>query len=374
MKRAQKLLIVDDEIEQAEFLEKYFKSENYEVEIARDGFEALAKIKLDIDLVLLDIRMPGMDGYEVARRIRDDPSCLDVPIVMVTVLGSRQDRLRAVEAGANDFISKPIDMTEMKVRTTSLLKMKEASDALKNHQKMLEDHIKERTAALRQTLQEVAESQRLNFEAHLDTIRRLAVVAEYKDKDTAAHIQRVKEYSVLLAQGLDLPPGEVELIHHASPMHDVGKIIVPEKVLLKPAQLTEDEWVIMRRHTTVGGDILGGSSSNLLQTGEAIALSHHEKWDGSGYPNGLTEEHIPVAGRITAVVDVFDALSSERPYKKAFSLEDTLEILSEGKGKHFDPRVVDVFFQRRSAIVETQKKYQGETEGEVSKACSETGN
>jgi len=352
-----RILIVDDEEGQLRELEDFFKSLGHEIELARDGFEALAKMKLGVDLVLLDVKMPGMDGYEVAKRIRENPAFIDVPVVMVTALDSKEDRLRAVEAGANDFVSKPIDVTELRVRTGFHLKMKEARNTIKRQQWELEERVREKTAALRTALQEVVEAQRKTYEAHLDTIRRLAVVAEHKDKGTAAHIQRVREYCGLLAEGLRLPPGEVELIHHASPMHDVGKVIVAEHILLKPGELDPGEWEIMRQHTVAGGQILTASSSELLQVGERIALSHHERWDGTGYPRGLAGEDIPAAGRICAVADVFDALMSERPYKKAFPAGRALEILREGRGKHFDPRVLDLFLKRRKAFIEIQKKY-----------------
>ncbi|MBI3025686.1 MAG: response regulator [Candidatus Tectomicrobia bacterium] len=346
-----RILIVDDEPEHIQFLERYLRSQGHETEAARDGFEALAKVKVDVDLVLLDIRMPRMDGFEVARRIRADPAHLDLPIVMVTGLGNKDDRLRAVEAGANDFISKPVDLVELHVRTASLLKLKEARDIIRRRKDELESAVADRTQSLRHALHEVADARRETYEAHLDTIRRLAVVAEHKDPDTAQHIQRVREYSSFLAQGMGLPPGEVELIEHAAPMHDVGKIIVPESILLKPGRLTEDEWRVMRQHTVAGAGILGGSGSKLLQTGEVIAISHHEKWDGSGYPNGASEGSIPIAGRIVAVADVFDALTSERPYKRAYSFQETIDTMMAERGVHFDPAVLDIFLRHKPAVM-----------------------
>ena len=354
-----RILIVDDEPEHVQFIERYLREQGHLTETAHDGFEALAKVQVDIDLVLLDVRMPRMDGFEVARRIRSDPAFLDIPIIMVTVLGNKDDRLRAVEAGANDFISKPVDIVELRVRTNSLLKLKEARDQLRKRHDELESAVEKRTGSLKRALQDVAGAQRGTYEAHLDTIRRLALVAEYKDKDTARHIQRVREYCSLLAQGMGLPPGEVEMIGHASPMHDVGKIIVPESILLKPGKLSEDEWKIMRQHTVAGGGILGGSGSPLLQAGEVIALSHHEKWDGSGYPNGLGEKEIPVSGRIVAVADVFDALTTERPYKKAYPFPETLDIMMAESRAHFDPAILEVFFRHKPAVMGMMERFQG---------------
>ena len=343
MSNQHRILIVDDEEGNRVLLADVAKDLGYEVETAADGFEALAKLKFDIDLVLLDAAMPGMDGFEVARRIRADATSGDIPIAMVTGLTSKKDRLRAVEAGANDFISKPVDQTEISVRTASLLKMKQAQDGLKRHQAELEKTVEKRTADLRRALQEMADAQRKAHQAHLDTIERLAVASEYKDEDTAAHIHRIGEYCGILGRRLNLSPSEVETLTHAAPMHDVGKIGIPDAILLKPGKLDESEWETMRQHTTIGARILAGSSSELLRAGEVIAQSHHEKWDGSGYPKGLAGEEIPLWGRICAVADVFDALATDRPYRKAMPNEEVLRIVKEGRGKHFDPRLPDVF-------------------------------
>lgn len=354
-----RILIVDDEEPNQELLRSILDSLGHDSEIAADGFEALAKYKLDIDLVLLDVNMPGMDGFTVARRIREDPDCGSVPILMVTALTSKNDRLRAVEAGANDFITKPIDVTELKVRMASLLRMKEAQDAIKRHQEELERTVEKRTAYLRQSLDNLAKAHRATYEAHLDTIRCLAVAAEYKDENTGTHINRMSHYTALLAQGLNLPPNEVELILHASKMHDVGKIGIPDSILLKPGKLTEEEMEIMKQHTIIGARILEGSLSEILQAGKVMALSHHEKWDGSGYPKGLSGKDIPLWGRICAVADVFDAITSDRPYHKAMPNEKAYEILREERGRHFDPGIIDVFFDRIEEVLKIQERYRG---------------
>ena len=350
-----RILIVDDEVPNRDLLESLVEAMGHEPDLARDGIEALAKVKLDIDLVLLDVMMPGMDGFEVARRIRQDPSAADVPIIMVTALTGKEDRLRAVEAGANDYITKPIDKTELRIRVASLLKMKEAQDAVKRHRKDLEDTVYRRTEALRKALAEMADAQRRTYEANLDTLHRLAVAAEYKDDDTALHLQRMSRYAALLAQKLNLSPGEVELIRFASPMHDVGKIGIPEAILLKPGRFTDDEMDRMKQHTHIGSRILGGSASELLKAGEIIALTHHEWWDGSGYPNGLAGEAIHLYGRLCAVADVFDALTTQRPYKPAFSNDEAIRLMKEGRGTHFDPILIDLLLAHFDEVLAIQE-------------------
>ena len=352
-----RILVVDDEPLNRELLEALLTGLGHEVEMAPDGFAALAALKLGFDLVLLDVMMPGMDGFEVARRIRSGADQPDIPICMVTSLTGKEGRLRAVEVGANDFIGRPVDKTELKVRVTSLLRVKEAQDAGKRYEAELETTVASRTEALRQALLEMSEAQRKTYHAQLETIERLALAAEYKDEDTACHIKRMSHYSELLARRLALPPKECEIILHASPMHDVGKIGTPDAILLKPGKLTPEEWVVMKQHTIMGGRILGGSSSEVLQVGEVIALSHHEKWDGSGYPNGLAGESIPLHGRVCAVSDVFDALTSKRPYKEAIPNEKALQIMREGRGKHFDPRILDLFMDNMKEVESIQSRY-----------------
>jgi len=354
-----RILAADDQEETRRILQRALTSLGYEVEVACDGIEALAKLPLGADLVLLDARMPGLDGFEVARRIRADPQHGDLPIIMVTGLDSREDRLRAVEAGVNDFISKPFELAELRLRTASLLHLKEVTDTLKRHRSELEQTVAKRTADLRLALDGMAEAQRSTYAAHLDTIRRLVIAAEYKDRDTAAHIERIGLYSELVATRLNLPPGEVEIIRYASPMHDVGKIGIPDAVLLNPRKLDAEEWEIMKKHTAIGARILHGSPSPVLIAGETIALSHHERWDGSGYPSGLSGESIPLAGRICAVADVFDALTNNRHYRDALPNATVWEMIQAEKGRHFDPTMVDVFVACRDAVETIQNQSQG---------------
>ena len=352
-----RILIVDDDQATRAITQVLVAAQGHEVELAADGIEGLAKVRLGIDLVLLDVVMPGIDGFEVCRRLRRDPAARDVPVIMLTSMASLDDRLNAVEAGANDFIVKPVDDTEFRIRSASLLKLKDTQDALKSYQAHLEELVKQRTASLRAALEQMAGAQRVAYLAHLDTVERLAIVAEYKDRVTARHIERMSHYCAVIARGLKLPPGEVELVQHASRMHDLGKIAVPDVILGKPSSLDAPEWLVMRQHATIGGSILANSSSELLQAGRVIALSHHERWDGTGYPLGLAGEDIPLWGRICAVADTFDAVTSERSYKPAYSNDIALRILREESGKQFDPRIVEVFIECFDEIATVQAKH-----------------
>ncbi|MEE9273782.1 MAG: HD domain-containing phosphohydrolase, partial [bacterium] len=360
MKGQKRILIVDDDSRFRILLRSMLESLGYESEDARDGFEALAKVRLGFDLVLLDIVMPGIDGFEVVRQMREDPETADTPVLIMTGLGGREDRIRSIQVGANDFLSKPVEAVELSVRMSFLLKMQEAQDEIKRHRFELEAMLEKRTATLRRSLDDMAKAQRQAHEAQLETIHRLAVAAEFKDKETGAHIRRMSHYCSVIARGIGLPPSEAEVIFRASPMHDVGKLGIPDEKLLKPGKLEADEWKIMKQHTIIGSRILSGSESELLQAGERIALSHHERWDGTGYPSGIAEDEIPIGGRICSVGDVFDALTSKRPYKEAFPNEEAFSILREGRGTHFDPTVIDAFFENVDEIEDIQKRYQEE--------------
>lgn len=354
---ARRVLVVDDHTPSLESLRRLLIRLGHEVEVARDGVEALARLKLGVDLVLLDAEMPGMDGFELARRIRSDAETHDLPLMMVTGRDSKADRLRAVEAGVNDFIAKPVDATELGVRTASLLRFKDATDALKRHRAELELTVAQRTRDLRRALDEMVLAQRTTYTAHLDTIRRLVLAAEFKDRDTAAHIERIGSYCELLGRSLDLAPQEVERLRFASPMHDVGKIGVPDGILGKSGKLDPAEQEVMRQHTVIGAHLLHGSPSEVLQMGETIALSHHERWDGAGYPDGIAGEAIPLVGRICAVADVFDALTSDRPYRAALPGATACEMVAAETGRHFDPAVVRAFLAQRPAVEAIRRQH-----------------
>jgi len=252
--------------------------------------------------------------------------------------------------GCDDFITKPVDKNELLSRVKSLLKIKDYNDLRTNYQKQLEAEVAQRTESLKQAMQSIKA-------ASLETINRLTKAAEYKDEETGAHIQRMSLYSEAVARSVGLDEGTVENILFSASMHDLGKISTPDHILLKAGQLDAAEWEIMKQHTVVGASILSGSDSEVIKLGEIIARSHHEKWDGSGYPDGLKGNEIPIAARVVAIADVFDALSSKRPYKKSFSQEKTFAIIKEGSGKHFDPAVVDAFFAVQEEILAIKQKY-----------------
>jgi putative two-component system response regulator len=337
-------------------LERILRAGGYHPVLAANGNEALARLASDIDLVLTDVTMPGMDGFEVVRRIREHAQCHDVPVIMVTGMSSKSDRLRAVECGANDFIGKPYERTEVEIRVRAQLMFKDMKDALKRHNEELEVIVQRRTGELQAAFQRASAAERETYEAHVDTISRLAAAAEYKDEDTGTHIVRIGRYCSVLARGLGLPDAEVHLLERSSVLHDVGKIGIPDAVLLKPGKLTREEFDVMKQHTVIGAKILEGSVSELIEAGRVIALTHHEKWDGSGYPRGIAGEEIPLWGRICAVADVFDALTSERPYKLAFSNEKALAIINEDSGTHFDPQIVEVFLANWETILQIQNE------------------
>ena len=354
--RERKILVVDDEDLNRYLLINMLTKLGHAGTPAASAMEALQTLDTSFDLILSDVMMPQMDGFEMVRRIRATPELRDIPVIMVTALSDQDARLRAVEAGANDFIAKPVDFFELKVRTGSLLKQKDQQDEIKAYQKDLSEMVDIKTQELRRAMEDLDR-------AHQNTIHHLAAAAEFRDDNTAAHIRRMSSYSGLIAQKMGLPDQRVSLILTASPMHDVGKIGIPDNILLKNGKLNPREWEIMKTHTTIGGRILSGGASEYMIMGAEIALSHHEKWDGSGYPQGLRGRGIPLAGRICAVADVFDALTSKRPYKDAFSVEKSMNIMKEGRGTHFDPRVLDVFLANMDGILKIKARHQDESWG-----------
>jgi putative two-component system response regulator len=359
MKDKPVILIVDDQPQNLELLEAHLVPLGYEIISAASGTEALEKLSGNrIDLMLLDVMMPGMDGLEVTRRIRQDAAHRLLPIILVTALRDTEDRVRGIEAGCDDFISKPLEKTELLARVRSLLKVKAYNDLMDNYRKELETEVAGRTADLKQAMERIKA-------ASLDTIYRLSMAAEYKDKETGAHIKRMSHYSAAIARRMGLSESTVETILYASPMHDLGKIGIPDMILVKPAKLDPAEWEIMKRHTTIGAKILNGSDAEFIRLGETIARCHHEKWDGSGYPSGLKGSEIPIAGRIAAVADVFDALTSKRPYKELFSVADSLAIVKDGKGNYFDPDVVDAFFAIQDEILIIRERNRDEQQQTV---------
>jgi len=351
------VLVVDDAPEARRALRRSLEAFGHEVVEAQDGHEGLALAGRNVDLILLDVEMPGLDGFAFMERLRADPERFNLPVIMVTGHDHREQRLQAVASGVNDFIGKPFDLLELRMRSEAQLRLKASRDAVERQRDDLEQEVLRRTAALRRAFEDLEAAHRREREAHLSTLRALVLAAEYRDWDTAAHIERISGYCEVLARGLGLARADVERIRLASPQHDVGKIGIPDSILLKPGPLDSDEWAIMRQHPEIGARILGGNDADLLRAGRLIALTHHEKWDGSGYPRGLAGEEIPLEGRICAVADVFDALTTDRRYRKALPNEEVYGIVRRERGVHFDPAVVDVFFHELERIEDVQRTY-----------------
>jgi len=351
--------VVDDEVAMRRILAKLLDREGYDVLTAENGQQALSILQSeDVDTVLLDVRMPTMDGFETCRSIRADPRTALTPVVFLSAADDRMCRREAREAGANDFLSKPFDEAELRARVRSSIHSKRYQDRLTEERLKLQAEVEGRTRALEEAtiaLQRVrAELER----AHHETLERLTRAAEFRDDETAAHLQRMSHYCGLLAHKRGLGQYDAELIRVASPMHDVGKIGIPDRILLKEGRLTPDEFDLMKQHAEIGFRILSGSDSELLRLAASIARHHHEKWDGSGYPQNLREEDIPIEGRIAAVADVFDALTSARPYKPAWSLADAIAMLQSGRGKHFDPELVDLFLGSLDEVLDIRQRFQ----------------
>lgn len=345
------ILVVDDQPHNVELIEAYLNNRGYKIITASNGKEALKKISENIiDLVLLDVMMPGIDGFEVTRRIRQDElNCL-LPIILITALHETENRVRGIEAGCDDFISKPFDKTELLARVRSLLKVKSYNDIMTKYKIELEAKVAKRTEELKLA----RENMKI---ASLEMIQKLSKASEHRDENTGSHIKRMSRFSEAVARGMGLNDSDVEAILYASSMHDLGKIGIPDHILMKSDKLDSEEWKIMKSHSKLGAKFLEGSNTEFVKVGELIARHHHEKWDGSGYPDKLKGNEIPLAGRIAAVADVFDALTSERPYKKPFSLEKAFTIIREGKGKHFDPDVVDAFFKIQDEILNIKNHF-----------------
>jgi len=294
------------------------------------------------DLVVVDYMMPVLDGIEFIRRLREAPGRHDIPILMVTANDQRSTRHRALEIGANDFLTKPIDKVEFTARARNML-------SLRAGQRRLEGHALELEQKVRQATDLVLARER-------ETVLRLSLAADSRDPETGEHIARMALYSKLIAATLGVSEEDQDILLVAAPMHDIGKIGIPDSILLKPGKLTPEEFAFMKRHSRMGHDILVGSQSPAMQAGAAIALGHHEKFDGSGYPDGVAGDSIPLFARICAVADVFDALTSERPYKKAWSLDDARQHLIDGQGKHFDPKCVDAFLAGWDQVLEIRER------------------
>ena len=296
------------------------------------------------DLVIVDYMMPDLDGLEFIARFRAVPGCDEIPLLMITANDGKGVRYEALQIGATDFLTKPVDRIEFSARVRNMLALGASHKKLADKASWLAEEVKKATAAIH------AREQELLF--------RMSRAAEFRDPETGAHIQRMSHYSSLIAAQLGLSTEDQSLILQAAPMHDVGKIGIPDQILLKPGVLTPDEFAIMRTHSEIGFELLKGSESTILQAAASIAISHHEKFNGSGYPYGVAGDAIPLFGRIVAVADVFDALTSERPYKKAWTIERSVDCLREGAGRHFDPSCVNAFLERQDDVLKIHAQYQ----------------
>ena len=326
------VLIVDDQLLNIKLLEKILKQAGFtNIFSTTDSRQAVPLyLEHQIDLLLLDIRMPHMNGFDVMAELNRVISNDYLPILVLTAELTSEVRAKSLESGAKDFLTKPFDQLEVLQRINNILEVRLLHNQIKHQNEILEDEVKKRTLELENSRYEV--------------IERLGQAAEFKDNETGNHILRMSKYSRLLAQAKGLSEDQVDLIFLAAPMHDIGKIGIPDNVLLKPGKLDPDEWTIMQTHVTLGAELLSGSDEiPLMETAKNIALTHHEKWDGSGYPNGLSGEEIPIEGRICAICDVFDALTSERPYKKAWPIEKAIDLIRQESGRHFDPSLVPLF-------------------------------
>jgi putative two-component system response regulator len=336
MEKKQTVLIVDDTPDSIEILEGVL-NESYHIKVAKSGEMAL-KIaeKTSPDIILLDIVMPHMDGYEVCKRLKSNPITKGIPIIFVSAKGDAFNEARGLEIGAVDYITKPISASIVLSRVKTHL-------SLYSQSKALEFQVAEKTKELTET--------------RIEIIRRLGMAAEFRDNETGMHIYRVSEFCKTIALHYGFPENEAELLLNVSPMHDIGKLGVPDSILQKPGKLTEEEFEVVKKHTVIGATIIGDHKSDLLRTAKMVALEHHERWDGKGYPRGLIGIETNIFARITALADVFDALTSKRPYKEAWKTEEALEYIRQESGKHFDPKVVEAFFKGIDRIYEIQDRY-----------------
>jgi len=347
--QAHPILIVDDEADILDIYSRILAREGYPCLTAASGEEALARLEqVECSLALCDINMPGMTGLDLLRIVRDRYP--DLVVIMISAVDDRKVAVKALELGALNYVLKPVRRNELLINVHNGLKHRELTIAHRRYSQKLEKLVIERTNRL-------MESQKALQLAQEETIFRLARAAEFRDNETAQHTLRMSHYCQVLARGYGLDNWRCELIRMASQLHDVGKIAIPDAILLKPGKLTEAEFDAMKRHTEFGRKILDGSSSELLQVGAVIAYTHHEKFDGTGYPEGLRGEAIPLEGRIAAVSDVFDALTSKRVYKEAMPMDQALAILEAEAGRHFDPRLVEIFLDSLAAVEEIKQEF-----------------
>ncbi len=345
LERNNKILVVDDEAVNLKLLDKMLRQQGFnELVLVADPDSVVSTYKMETpDLILLDLNMPHKNGFQVLAELQALNDPLLPPVVILTAQLSREFLLKALQAGARDYITKPFDRSELVIRIRNLLDAQLAHRLLHDQKSLLEEMVRARTAELHRT--------------QLQVVQRLGMAAEYRDEETGNHILRMSHVCALLAEQIGWSSAECDLILHASPMHDIGKIGIPDAILLKPGKFTPDEWEVMKSHASIGARLLDGEETELMHMACAIAYTHHEKWDGSGYPQGLKGEAIPQAGRIAALADVFDALTSERPYKQPWPMEKALAFIRDQRGLHFEPALVDAFLGILPNVLEISERY-----------------
>jgi len=335
------VLVIDDTPSNLDVLTGILK-DTYQVKVAINGHIGIkiAKTVPQPDLILLDIMMPDIDGFEVCRQLKLQPNTAHIPIIFVTAKIDAEDEVKGLSLGAVDYLTKPITPQIALQRVKTHI-------ALYDQQRALFSQVREKT-------------REINL-GKLETLNILGRAAEFKDNETGMHVMRMSHYCEVLAKALGMTDEDAETLRDAAPMHDIGKIGIPDSVLLKPGKLDADEWTTMQKHVEYGVEILGRQSdSKLMQMAIQVAQYHHEKWDGTGYPNQISGEEIPLVGRIAAVADVFDALTAERPYKRAWSVDEALNLFKEQKGKHFDPRIVELLFENLPEILAIKERFKDE--------------
>ena len=347
------ILIVDDQPANVALIERILVGSgfpNYHNTTDPREVEGLVR-SIKPDLLLLDLQMPHLDGFEVMRLLQMVPEAEGMPIVILTADITSEARHASLGMGARDFLTKPLDAVEVMLRVKNLLETRFLQQQLKEHNQLLEVRVRERTQELWTSVRRLEKAENDLVMSQEETVRRLSIAAEFRDDDTARHIVRMSHYCAFLASKVGMDEETCRAIRTASQMHDVGKIGTPDSILLKPGRLTPEERAIMERHAKDGWKILEGSDSAVLQLAAEIAVSHHEKVDGSGYPNGLAGDDIPQIGRIAAIVDVFDALSSDRVYRPAFHLPEVWRMMREGRGSHFDADLLDLFLDSMDGVL-----------------------
>ncbi len=364
-----RILIVDDNPMNLDMLQRRLERDGYHVLTSLTGAAALQTMqKLEVDLVILDVMMPEMDGHTVLHKIKTDPALQHIPVIMASALHEEEQIVRCIEAGADDYLPKPINSVLLRARVNSSLSKKRLHDSERHYRQELEQYNERLKIKVAEQVVEITSAQ-------MAAIFATSKLAESKDPETGAHLERLRIFCKIIATDLaryehfaaEITPDFIDCIYAASPLHDIGKVGVPDNILLKPDKLTADEWRIMRTHTMIGANTLRAVAAkhpgnNFIRMGIEIAESHHEKWDGSGYPHGLKGDTIPLSARILALADVYDALTSERCYKRAFTHAESRQIILEGAGKHFDPEIVQAFLRCEQTFIEVKQQYRDDEE------------